>query len=105
MDFKEILEQAKNLEQDLGNVQEELEKTEYTGTTGTGEEAVTVVVNGKLEVQSVTIGKALLGEDNLDMLQDMVLVAVNDALKKASDDRESKMGGLANGLDLSGLLG
>lgn len=101
MDFNQLMAQAQAMQNKLSQMEEELKAKEYTGSQG-GEDGVTVVVNGDLEVQSVTIADDLMKEDK-EMVQDMVLIAVNDAIEKAKKDREEKLGAATGGLNIPGL--
>ena len=64
---------------------------------------VTVVVNGHKHVQKLTIDPEAVSKDDVEMLQDLIAAAVNDALRKVDDELKSKVGGLMSGLNLPGL--
>ena len=100
MDFNELMKQAQQMQQQMGKIEEELQNTEYKGTAGSG---VEVVVNGGLEVLEVNIEDELMDVESKDMLQDMILVAVNDAITKANADRAEKLGVMTQGMDIPGL--
>ena len=77
--------------------QEELEKKEYTGNSS----LVNVKINGKYEVLEVKIDLPvgeILEEDDKEMLEDMIMVAINDAVKKVEEEKENKMGKYGQGL-------
>lgn len=101
MDLNQLMAQAQAMQNKLSQMEEELKAKEYTGTQG-GKDGVTVVVNGELEVQSVAIADDLMKEDK-EMVQDMVLIAVNNAIEAAKKDREEKLGSAAGGLNIPGL--
>ena len=86
----------------MQEIEGQLAETMYEGNTG-GEEGVTVVVSGRNEVQEVRIFEDLMNPDDREMLQDMILIAVNDALGKAAAEREEKLGGLTQGMKLPGM--
>lgn len=92
-----IMQQAKKMQVQLQKDQEELEKTEYEGTSS----LVSVKINGKFDVLSVKInlpeGENIEADDR-DMLEDMIMVAFNEAIKKANHDKEKKMGKYGQGL-------
>ena len=92
-----IMQQAKKMQAQLQKDQEELEKTEYEGTSS----LVNVKINGKYEVIEVKInlpeGESIEADDR-DMLEDMMLIAMNEAVKKVSVDKEKKMGKYGQGL-------
>ena len=86
----------------MQEIEGQLAETMYEGNIG-GEEGVTVVVSGRNEVQEVRIFEDLMNPDDREMLQDMILIAVNDALGKAAAEREEKLGGLTQGMKLPGM--
>ena len=99
MDLEKLMEEAQKMQESLSNIDAELSETIYEGNTG-GAEGVTVKVNGKNELQEVIIADELLSVDNKEVLQDMIIVAANNAVDKASQDREDKLGVAAAGLNL-----
>ena len=101
MDIQKLMEQAKMMQDNLGKIQEELEETIYEGSTG-GSEGVSVKINGRNEVQEVIISDDLMNVDDKEMLQDMILIAVNAAVEKAANDREEKLGSATQGLNIPG---
>lgn len=92
-----IMQQAKKMQAQLQKDQEELEKKEYVGSSS----LVNVKINGKYEVLEVNInlpdGEAIEADDR-EMLEDMIMVAMNEAIKKVADDKEQKMGKYGQGL-------
>ena len=102
MDFNKLMQQAQEMQKQMGRIEEELQNTEYTGSAGG--DGVTVKVNGGLEVLEVNIDEELLEKDNREMLQDMILIAVNDALEQASQDREDKLGVMTQGMNIPGIM-
>ena len=97
MNMQMIMQQAKKMQAQLQKDQEELEKTEYVGSSS----LVNVKINGKYEVVSVKInlpeGESIEADDR-EMLEDMLMVAMNDAVKKVAADKEKKMGKYGQGL-------
>ena len=97
MNMQMIMQQAKKMQAQLQKDQEELEKTEYVGSSS----LVTVRINGKYEVVDVNInipdGEAIEADDR-EMFEDMIMVAMNDAVKKVVADKEKKMGKYGQGL-------
>jgi hypothetical protein len=91
------------MQQELQKTQSDLSERTYEATAGGG--VVKVVVRGSGEVISVDFDPAVLDPDDPEMAGDLVVAAVNSALKMASDDAGEAMGGLGGGLDLGGLLG
>ena len=102
MDLSRLMQQAQQMQRKMQEIEAQLAETMYEGNTG-GEEGVTVVVSGRNEVQEVRIHEDLMNPDDREMLQDMILIAVNDALGKASAEREEKLGGLTQGMKLPGM--
>ena len=102
MDIQKLLEQAQKMQKDLGNIEEELSLTVYKGTSG-GSNGVIVKVNGRYEAQEVIIPEELMNPDDREMLQDMVLIAFNNAVTNVTEDRESRLGGLTQGLNIPGM--
>lgn len=97
-----MLAQVQKAQEDMQNTQAALEETEYTGTAAGGQ--VTVVADGKHTVRSVKIDPAIVDADDVEMLEDLVTVAVNDAIGKAMADSEEKMAAITGGLNLPGLF-
>ena len=93
-----MLRQAQKMQQDMLKAQEELESKSYEASAGGG--VVTAVVSGKKELTQVTIDPEAVDPDDVDMLQDLIVAAVNDAMRKASDDAASQMSKLTGGLNL-----
>ncbi len=96
-----MLKQAQKMQQDMMKMQEDLETAEYTATAGGG--VVTAVVSGKRELISLAIAPEAVDPDDVEMLQDMVLAAVNEALRKAESSANEGMARLTGGLNLGGL--
>jgi DNA-binding YbaB/EbfC family protein len=87
--------------QELGRIQTELEAAQVEGSAGGG--VVKATVTGKQELVSVTIDPSAVDPDDVDMLQDLVVAAVNDALKSSRDLAEQKMAAVTGGLKIPGL--
>lgn len=89
------------MQQDMAKAQEEVEKTEFTASVGGG--AVTAVVTGKKELTMLTIKPDVIDPEDAEMLQDLVISAVNEALRQADDAMNSSMSSLTGGLNIPGL--
>ena len=98
---KNFLKQAQQLQARLGKVQEELEDEVVEATSGGG--AITVVCTGKQIIRSVTIDPAAVDPDDVGMLQDLVLTAVNDALAKSQDLASERMSAITGGMKFPGI--
>ena len=97
--MNQMMKQAQALQRKLMKAQEELAETEVSGQSGGG--TVTAVVSGGGdEVRSVTIDPDAVDPDDVEMLQDLVVAAVNDALRRAKELEQETMGGLTGGLGL-----
>lgn len=97
MDLNKLMAQARQMQNSLTKIQEELNAKIYEGNTG-GTEGVTVKVTGASEVVEVMIGEDLLNKENKEELQDMILIATNNALKAMEKEREEKLGDATSGL-------
>jgi len=92
-----LLRQAQQMQETMKKAQAELAELEITGEAGAG--MVKVTLNGHHEAKKVTIEPKLLGEDK-DMLEDLLVAAVNDAVRKIAERSREKYSGLMSGLDL-----
>ena len=97
-----MMKQAQKMQQDLLRMQEEMENKTYTATAGGG--MVKAGVNGKHEVVSLEINPEAVDPDDVEMLQDMVMAAVNEAMRAADTDSANTMSRLTGGLNLGGLF-
>ncbi len=97
-----MMKQAKMMQKKIMEVQEELKKMEFEASAGGG--AVKVRVNGDQEVLEVRLDKEMIDIEDMEMAEDMVLVAVNDALRKSKDEAKNKMSALTGGMELPGLF-
>lgn len=93
----QMMKQAQKMQQDLLKMQEEMESKEYEATAGGG--VITAVVSGKRELVRVNIDPEAVDPDDVEMLQDMVIAAVNSALKAAETSREESMAKVTGGLN------
>jgi DNA-binding YbaB/EbfC family protein len=92
---------AERMQQEMARIQEELEATTVDGSAGGG--VVTATVTGKQELVSITIDPSAVDPADVEMLQDLVVAAVNDALRASRDLAQEKMGALTGGLRIPGL--
>jgi DNA-binding YbaB/EbfC family protein len=99
--MNKMLQQVQKMQQDMVAAQEQLKNETVEASAGGG--MVKVVVSGDLEVKSITIDPTAIDPDDPELLQDMVLAAVNEGLRSAQELAANKMGGLTGGLDLGGL--
>ena len=96
-----MIKQAQKMQQDMLKIQEEMETKEYEATVGGG--VVKASVNGKHEVVSLTIAPEAVDPEDVEMLQDLVISAVNEALRQADDAMSSRMNSFTSGLNIPGL--
>jgi len=101
--MQQMMAQVQKMQRDMEQAQEELRHEVVEATAGGG--AVTVKMSGDLEVREVRIDPAALDPEDAEILGEMVLTAMNDALRKAQELAERKMGGATAGLDLGALGG
>ena len=97
-----MMKQAQKMQQEMLRMQQEMENKTYTATTGGG--MVKASVNGKHELLELTINPEAVDPDDVEMLQDMVIGAVNEAMRAAETDSANNMSRLTGGLNLGGLF-
>lgn len=97
-----LLKQAQKMQKDMENMQKELEEKNFEFSTGGG--AVVVLVNGKNQVLDIKIKPEVLDPDDVEMLQDLILSAVNGALNKAQEEMSDGMKKLTGGMNIPGLF-
>ena len=93
-----MIKQAQKMQQDMAKMQAELEEKEYTAQAGGG--MVEAVVTGKRVVKSIKVDPEAVDPDDVEMLQDMIVAAVNEALRAAESDMASSMQSITGGLGL-----
>lgn len=96
-----MMKQAQKMQADMMKMQEELEKAEYSATAGGG--VVTAVVNGKHELMNLSIEPDAVDPEDVEMLQDLIIAAVNEAFRQADTAANEGMSKLTGGLNLGGL--
>ena len=97
-----VMKQAQKMQQEMLRMQEEMEKKSYTATDGGG--MVTAEVSGKHQLVNLTIKEEAVDPDDVDMLQDMIIAAVNEAMRAAESDANNNMSRFTSGLNLGGLF-
>ncbi len=97
-----MMKKIQQMQEDMARVQEEIEATEFSATSGGG--AVEAVVNGKHELVAVNIQKDVVDPEDIEMLQDMIIVAVNEAIRKAAEAMEKALEDVKGGLSIPGLM-
>ncbi|MEE8149303.1 MAG: YbaB/EbfC family nucleoid-associated protein [candidate division Zixibacteria bacterium] len=97
----QMLKQMQQLQSKMQEVQTELESTEVEASSGGG--MVKVVANGKNEIMSVVIDPEVVDKEDVEMLQDLIVAAVNQAREKVQEMQSEKMSGLTGGMNIPGL--
>nr|WP_198936759.1 YbaB/EbfC family nucleoid-associated protein [Domibacillus epiphyticus] len=96
--MQNMMKQMQKMQKQMQEAQEELSAKQFEGTAGGG--MVKVSMSGQKQVVDVQIKEEVVDPDDIDMLQDLVLAAVNDALKKVDDETNQKMGQFTKGMNL-----
>lgn len=97
-----LMKQMQEMQSKLTEIEDELAAEIVQGTAGGG--MITVVANGKQEIQSITIEPELLSPEEIDILQDMIVAATNQALESSLELKREKMAKLTGGLKIPGLM-
>jgi len=102
MDMQQIMRQARKMQEQLETMQEGLKDMETSSSAGGG--MVKVTVTGDLRVKSISIDPEAVDPDDVEMLEDMIIAAVNDALESANAMANQQMGSITGGLGIPGLM-
>ena len=102
MDMSEIMRKAQDFQKKMSQMQNELAGRTVTASVGGG--MVSVTINGKIELLSIQIDKEVINPEDQAMLQDLILSAVNEGIKKAQDLAQSEMRKLTGGINIPGLF-
>ena len=102
MNHAAMMKQVQKMQQDMIRMQEEMESKTYTASAGGG--MVKAEVSGKNEVVSLEINPEAVDPDDVEMLQDMIIAAVNEALRTAETDKANNMSKMTGGMNLGGLF-
>jgi DNA-binding YbaB/EbfC family protein len=101
-DMNSLARQAQKMQEQMAATTAELEATEYTATAGGN--AVEATVKGTMEVSAIRIDPEVVDPDDAEMLADLVMAAVNEALRKATQDKEQKLGAITDRMNIPGLF-
>ncbi len=96
------MKQAQEFQKNMTKIQEEIEELTVESSVGGG--AVKASISGKMELESITISPEVIDSGDMDMVQDLIVAAVNEGLNKAKGIASEKMGGLTGGLKIPGLM-
>lgn len=98
-----MMQRIQKMQEEMTKTQTAVEESEFSASVGGG--AVEVVVNGKHEVKSIKMQPEVVDPEDIDMLEDLLLAAINEAIRKANETMESEMGKLTGGLNIPGMGG
>ncbi|WP_316607783.1 YbaB/EbfC family nucleoid-associated protein [uncultured Ruminococcus sp.] len=101
--IQQLARQAQKMQEQMESATEELNAKEYSASAGGG--MVNVTVSGELEVKKLEISPDVVDPEDIEMLQDLVTAAVNEAIRKANTDKEETMDKISGGMNLGGLGG
>ena len=102
MNQMQMMKQAQKMQQEMLRMQEEMETKTYEASSGGG--MVKAVVNGQHELKALSINPEAVDPEDVEMLQDMILAAVNEAMRKAAEEQSANMARLTGGLNLGCLF-
>jgi len=97
----QIMKQAKKMQEDMARAQAELHTREFEASSGGG--AVAVKVTGKQQIVSIDIKPEVVDPDDIEMLQDLIMTAVNEAIKQSQETVSAEMAKITGGLNIPGL--
>ena len=98
MDINKLMQQAQAMQKQLEKANEQINATEFEGSASNG--LVKVVVNGENKVLSVSIDLSILNPEDVEMIEDLVMIAVNDAIAKADNLKKERFGSMASAMGL-----
>lgn len=101
MDMKKMMKQAQKMQLELARAQEEIKTFEFEATAGGG--MVKVVAGGDMTIKSIEIAPEAVDPEDVEMLQDMVLAAVNEALRGIGEESSQRLGAVTGGMNIPGL--
>ncbi|MEE8328451.1 MAG: YbaB/EbfC family nucleoid-associated protein [Thermodesulfovibrionia bacterium] len=99
--FGDMMRQAKKMQQEMGKIHEESKKKTIEASAGGG--MVTVIANGGMEIVSIKIEREVVNPDDIEMLQDLIIAAVNETLRQAQQMVNEEMSKVTGGMNLPGL--
>ncbi|MFO7815694.1 MAG: YbaB/EbfC family nucleoid-associated protein [Halanaerobiales bacterium] len=102
MNMNKLMKQAQKMQAKMSEVKEELENKTYEAAAGGG--AVKALVNGKKEVLDLQIDEEAVDPEDIEMLEDLILAAVNEAMREATEELNEKMGQMTGGMNMPGMF-
>ena len=100
--IRQLARHAQKMQEEMDAASKELDEKEYSAAAGGG--AVKAVVKGSLEIKSIEISKDVVDPEDIDMLSDLVIAAVNEAIRNARDEKAETMDKISGGLNVPGLF-
>ena len=100
--MNQMIKQAQKMQEDMANLQADLESREFTAVSGGG--MVEVTVDGKHLIKNIKINPEAVDADDVEMLEDFITIAVNEAIEKAIKTSEEEMGAITGGLNIPGMF-
>ncbi len=100
--MNQMLKQAQKMQEDMAVLQEDLDNREYTATAGGG--MIEVTVDGKHQIKMLKIKPEAVDPDDVEMLEDLITVAINEAITNAAKTAEDEMGAITGGMNIPGLF-
>ena len=97
-----MMKKVQKLQAEMGKLQEELKTRTLEATVGGG--VVKVVITGEKQIQSITIDPSAVDPEDVEMLQDLIVAAINEAIKKVDDMMAQEMGNLTGGMNIPGMF-
>ena len=97
-----LMKQAQKMQRQMAQLQEELEQRSFEVTSGGG--AIKIEITGKKELKAIEIAKEVVDPDDVEMLQDLILAAVNEAMRQADEMMSAEMGKITGGMGIPGLF-
>ena len=96
--ISQIMKQAKEMQEKMAEVQKKIEQSEVEGTSGWG--AVKVIMDGKHNLKKINIDSNLVDKDEVEVLEDLIIAAINDANQKISENMSNQLGSISSGMGL-----
>ena len=98
MDINKLMQQAQEMQKQLEKANDQINEMEFEGTASNG--LVKIAINGENRVLAVSIDKEVINPDDKDMLEDMIMIAINDAIQQVEETKKDKFGGMAAAMGL-----
>lgn len=100
--LQQLAMKAQKIQEEMAVITQELEEKEYVASASGG--MVTTTINGKLEVKNIEINPEIVNKDDIEMLSDLIIVSVNEAIRNAVNEKNEKMEKLSGGLSIPGMF-